>query len=182
MEAGDGVFVALRCWGHRYDGSGVPLVFVGGEGVSGGGDDVLGLPLQDNVALRAEVLWWVGCGVDGDVGQSALVGPFSPVLGLRPSVPWDVLVLVLWPGRSKGEGLYPVQGGGVFPGPFGQDADASVARHGVQVDLTSYGGGRERFAQGCGAWGGAGRGVVLTSGVVDAVWDDLYGEGSNVTL
>ena len=31
--------------------------FVDGEGVQGGGDDVVGLPLQDDVALRAEVLW-----------------------------------------------------------------------------------------------------------------------------
>ena len=31
--------------------------FVGGEGVWGGGDDVVGLPLQHDVALRAEVLW-----------------------------------------------------------------------------------------------------------------------------
>ena len=40
---------------------------------------MLGLPLLDDVALRAEILWWVGFGVDGDVGQSAMVGLFSPV-------------------------------------------------------------------------------------------------------
>ena len=33
MEGGDGVLGALRWWGHRWDGSGVPVVFVGGEGV-----------------------------------------------------------------------------------------------------------------------------------------------------
>ena len=32
------------------NGCGVPVVLVGG-------DDVVGLPLQDNVALCAEVLW-----------------------------------------------------------------------------------------------------------------------------
>ena len=57
MEGGDGIFGALRWWGHRWDGCGVPVAFVGAEGVQGGGDDVVGLPLQDDVALRAEVLW-----------------------------------------------------------------------------------------------------------------------------
>ena len=32
-ELRDGVFGALRWWGHRWDGSGVPVVFVSGEGV-----------------------------------------------------------------------------------------------------------------------------------------------------
>ena len=57
MEGGDGIIGALRWWGHCWDGCGVPVAFVGGEGVKGGGDDVVGLPLQDDVALRAEVLW-----------------------------------------------------------------------------------------------------------------------------
>ena len=56
MEGGDGVFGALRWQGHRWDGSGVPVVSVGSKGVQGGADDVLCLPLQDDVALRAEVL------------------------------------------------------------------------------------------------------------------------------
>ena len=53
----DGILGALGWWGHCWDGCGVPVAFVGGEGVQGGGDDVVGLPLQDDVALRAEVLW-----------------------------------------------------------------------------------------------------------------------------
>ena len=44
VEGGDGI-------------CGVRVAFVGGEGVQGGGDDVVALPLQDNVALCAEVLW-----------------------------------------------------------------------------------------------------------------------------
>ena len=70
---------------------------------------MLGLSQKDDMALRAEVLWYVGCGVDGNVGQSALVGLFSSVWRLRPFVPWDVLVLVFWWGRSSGERLDPVQ-------------------------------------------------------------------------
>ena len=57
MEGGDGIVGALRWWRHRWDGCGVPVVFDGGQGVQGGGGDVVGLPLQDDVALRAEVLW-----------------------------------------------------------------------------------------------------------------------------
>ena len=57
MEGGDGIVGALGRWGHCWDGCGVPVAFVGGEGVQGGGDDVVGLALQDDVALRAEVLW-----------------------------------------------------------------------------------------------------------------------------
>ena len=57
MEGGDGIFGALRWWGHPWDGCGVPVALLGGEGVQGSGDDVVGLPLQDDVALRAEVLW-----------------------------------------------------------------------------------------------------------------------------
>ena len=33
VKEGDAVFGALRWWGHRRDGSGVPVVFVGGEGI-----------------------------------------------------------------------------------------------------------------------------------------------------
>ena len=40
--------------------------------------------------------------MDGDVGQSAVVGPFSLIRRLQLFVPWDVLVLVFWWGRSKG--------------------------------------------------------------------------------
>ena len=57
MEGGDGITGALGRWGHCWDGCGVPVAFVNGVGVQGGGDDVVGLPLQDDVALRAEVLW-----------------------------------------------------------------------------------------------------------------------------
>ena len=46
MEGDDGIFGALRWWGHRWDGCGVRGAFVGGEVVQGGGDDVVGLPLQ----------------------------------------------------------------------------------------------------------------------------------------
>ena len=56
VEGHDRVIGALWRWGHCWDGSGVAVVFVGGEDVKGGGDDVLGLPLQDVVALCAEVL------------------------------------------------------------------------------------------------------------------------------
>ena len=113
---------------------------------------------------------------------TVLVGPFPPVQCLRPFVSWDVLVLVFWWGRSKGEGLYPVQADGVFPGPVGRDVYAWVTWHGAQVHVACDGGGRERLAQGRGARGGAGRVVVLAWGVVDAVWGDLYGEGSEGPL
>ena len=104
----------------------------------------------------------MGCVVERDVGLSTLVGLFSPVWRLHPSVSWVVLVLVFWWGQSKGEGLYLVQGDGVFPGHLGQHVDAWVPRHGAQVHVARYGGGRERLAQGKGAWGGAGRVVVVT--------------------
>ena len=55
VEGREWVIGALRWWGHCWDGSRVPVVYVGGEDVKGGGDDVLGLPLQDVVALCAEV-------------------------------------------------------------------------------------------------------------------------------
>ena len=135
---------------------------------------MLRLSLQDDVALRAEVLWYVGCRVDGDAGHSMLVGLFSPVCRLRPSVPWDVLVLVFRWGRSKGEKLYPVQGDGV---PWSCWAGCIC-----QVHVACYGGGRERLTQGRRARGGAGRVVELISGVADAVWGDVYGEGSNGAL
>ena len=50
----------------------------------------------------------------------------SHVCRLGPSVSWDVLVFVFWWERSKGEGLYAVQGDGVFTGPAGQDVYAPV--------------------------------------------------------
>ena len=80
-------------------------------------------------------------------------------------------------GRSKGEGLYPVQGDAVFPGPVGQDVYAWVPWHGAQVHVARDGGGREWLAQRRGAGGLPGRVVVLAYGVLDAVWGDLYGEG-----
>ena len=51
-----GVFGALLWWGHRCDSNVVPVVCVGSEGVYSGGDDVVGLSLQDHVALHAKVL------------------------------------------------------------------------------------------------------------------------------
>ena len=95
--------------------------------------------------------------MDGDVGQGALVGLFSPLWRLRPFVPRDVLVLVFWWGRSQGEGLYSVEGDGVFPGPAGQDIYARVPRYGAQVHVARDGGGWKRLAQGRGAWVGARR-------------------------
>ena len=142
----------------------------------------MGLPLQDDVALLAEVLWEVGCGMDGDVGQGVLVGLFSPVWRLRPFVPRDVLVLVFWRGWSQSEGLYSVEGDGVFPEPSGQDVYARVPPYGALVHVACDGGGRERLAQGRGAWGGAGRVMVLTPAVVDAVQGDVHGEGSDGAL
>ena len=56
---------------------------------------------------------------------------FSLVWRLRPFVPRAVLVLVFWWGQSKGEGLYPVQGGGMFPGPVGQDIYARFSWYGA---------------------------------------------------
>ena len=93
------------------------------------------------------------------------MGLFSPVWRLRPFVPRYVLVLVFWWGRSQGEGFYTVEGDGVFPGPVGQDVYARVSRYGVQVHVARDGGGRQRLAQGRGAWGRAGRVLVLTPGV-----------------
>ena len=115
-------------------------------------------------------------------GLGRLVGLFSPVWRLCPFVPRDVLVLVFWWGRSQGEGFYTVEGDGVFPAPVGQDVYARVSRYGAQVHVARDGRGRQRLAQGRGAWGGAGRVMVLTPGVVDAVRGDVYGEGSNGAL
>ena len=116
------------------------------------------------------------------MGQGALVALFSSIWRLQPLVPRDVLVLVFWRGRSKGEGLYSVQGDGVFPGPVGQDVYARVPRYGAKVHVARDGGGRERLAQGRGARGGTGRVMVFTPGLVDAVQGDVYGEGSNGVL
>ena len=55
VEGSDWVFRALRWWWHCWVGSGVPVVFLGGEGVGGGGNDVLGLSFHDDVALFAKV-------------------------------------------------------------------------------------------------------------------------------
>ena len=110
------------------------------------------------------------------------MGLFFPVWCLCPFVPRDVLVLVFWWGRSQGEGFYTVEGDGVFPRPVGQDVYARVSRYGAQVHVARDGGGRQRLAQGRGAWGGAGRVMVLTPGVVDAVRGDVYGEGSDGAL
>ena len=73
---------------------------------------------------------------------------FSPVWRLRPFVPRDVLVLVFWWGRSKGDGLWPVQEDGVFPGPVGQDVYARAPWYGAQVHVAHDSGGQERLAQG----------------------------------
>ena len=133
---------------------------------------MVGLPLHDDMALRAEVLLYVGCGMDGDVDEGAPVGPFPPVWRLRLFVPRDVLVLVFWWGRSQGKGLYSVDGDGVFPGPVGQDVYARIPRYGAQVHVARDGGGRERLAQGRGASGGAGpswcshRGWLMPYGVI----------------
>ena len=70
----------------------------------------------------------------------------------------------------------------MFPGPVGQDVYARVSWYGAQVHVARDGGGRERLAQRPGARGGAGRVIVLTPGVVDAVWGDVYGEGSDGAL
>ena len=100
---------------------------------------MLGLFLHDYVALRAEAFRYPGGGGEGDAGQSALVGLFSPFCSLRPSLPADLLVLLFWwgtsKGWSKGEELYPVQGDGVFLGPVGQDVYVCVPRHRVQVHV-----------------------------------------------
>ena len=116
------------------------------------------------------------------MGHGALVGLFSCVWRLRLFVPRDVLVLLFCSGRSRGEGLYSVQGHAVFPGPIGQIVCARVPWYSAQVHVARDGGGRERLAQGRGAWSGAGRVMVLTPGVVDAVWADVYGDGSNGAL
>ena len=129
VEGRDWVFGPSRWWQPCWDGSGVSVAFVGGKGVDCGGDDVLGLSLKNDVALCATIVGYVGCSMDADVGQSALVGLFPPVYCLRPLVPWDVFMVVFWWGRSENEGFYPVQGDCVLPGPAGQDVYARVSRH-----------------------------------------------------
>ena len=76
----------------------------------------------------------------------------------------------------------PWMGDGVFPGPVGQDVYARVSWYGAQVHVARDGGGRKPLAQGRGAWGGAGRVMVLTPRVVDAVRGEVYGEGSDGAL
>ena len=110
------------------------------------------------------------------------MGLFPPIWRLRPFVTRDVLLLVFWWGRSQGQGFYSVEGDGLFPGPVGQDVYARVSRYGAQVHVARDGGGWQRLAQGRGAWGGAGRVMVLTPGMVDAVRGDVYGEGSDGAL
>ena len=110
------------------------------------------------------------------------MGLFPPVWRLRLFVLRDVLVLVFRWGRSQGKGFYSVEGDGVFPGPVGQDVYARISRYGAQVHVARDGGARQRLAQGRGAWGGAGRVMVLTPGVVDAVQADVYGDGSDGAL
>ena len=68
----------------------------------------------------------------------------------------------------------------MFLGPVRQDVYARIPWYGPQVHVAGDGGGRERLVQGRGAWGGARR--VLTPVVVDAVWGDVYGEGSDGAL
>ena len=55
VERRDCVSGALRLRGNRLDSIGVPAAFVSGEGVQCGGDDVLCLPLLDDVGLCAEI-------------------------------------------------------------------------------------------------------------------------------
>ena len=116
------------------------------------------------------------------MGQRALVGLFPPVWRLRPFVPRDVLVLLFWWGRSKGDRIYSVQGDGVFSGPVAQDVYAWVPLHGAKVHVARDGGGQERLAQGQGTWGRAGLVMVLTPGVADAVQCDVHGEGPDSAL
>ena len=70
----------------------------------------------------------------------------------------------------------------MFPGPVWQDVYAQVPWYGAQVHVARDSGGREWLAQGQGAWRGAGRVMVLTPGVVDAVWGDVYSDGSDGAL
>ena len=106
----------------------------------------------------------------------AFFPPSGACVRLSPGMCW------CWCFGGCGEGFYTVEGDGVFPGPVGQDVYARVSRYGAQVHVARDGGGRQRLAQGRGAWAGAGRVMVLTPGVVDAVRGDVYGEGSNGAL
>ena len=118
--------------------------------------------------------------MDGDVGQSALVGRFSPVCRLQPSVPRDVLVLVFRGGRSKGEGLHPVQRVACSLDPLDRmympRSPGTVPRYMLPVMVEAGSGWRR------GARSGAGLVVVLKMGVAEAVWGDVYGEGSDGAL
>ena len=91
-------------------------------------------------------------------------------------------MLVFWWGRSKVEGFYPVQGDGVFPGRVGRNVYACVPGDCAQVHVARYGWGREWLAQARGTKGGARQVQVLRTGVVDAVWGDVYGEGCDGAL
>ena len=55
VEGLDGVLRSIWWWGHCRDSSGGAVAFVGGEGVECCGDDVMCLPLQEDVALRDEI-------------------------------------------------------------------------------------------------------------------------------
>ena len=55
VEGRDRVVGALWWWGHRWDGSVVPVAFMGGEGVECGGDDVVHLSFQEYVSLCAKI-------------------------------------------------------------------------------------------------------------------------------
>ena len=77
VEGRDWVVGALWWWGHFRDASLVTVAFVGAEGVECAGDDVLCLSFQGYVPQPAEILGYVGCRVDGDVGYGWLMW-FSP--------------------------------------------------------------------------------------------------------
>ena len=76
-------------------------------------------------------------------------------------------------GAVPGRGILHRGGGWRVSGPVGQDVYARVSRYGAQVHVARDGGGRQLLAHGQGAWGGAGRVMVLTPGVVDAVRGDV---------
>ena len=117
--------------------------------------------------MWARARWW------------AFFPPSGACVRLSPGMCW---CWCFGGGGRKSEGFYTVEGDGVFPGPIGQDVYARVSWYGAQVHVALDGGGRQRLAQGRGAWGGARRVMVLTPGVVDAVRGDVYGEGSDGAL
>ena len=161
MEGRYWVFCALRWRGGRRDSSGISVGFVGGEGIEGDRYDVLRFSLQDGVALCVAILGCVGCVVDDDVGQIALVRLFPAVCCLRPFVPRDVLMVVFWWGRSEGKGSYPVQGDWLFPRPARQDVYARVPRHCAQV---CWGPGGVCVGLRCKGWSRVGRGAQNGAG------------------